>query len=72
MFSEIVVDHIIYFQIYRYETDKPNDTQESFLSFCSDWSSALLFKEWKRYAKQCYGGGVLLFYLKNKVNTSIS
>ncbi|KAN0135027.1 hypothetical protein V8E53_007145 [Lactarius tabidus] len=52
-----------------YETDKPNNTQELFLSFCSDWSSAPLFKEWKRYAKQCYGRDDILTVLKSCCTT---
>ncbi|KAN0141412.1 hypothetical protein V8E53_000657 [Lactarius tabidus] len=52
-----------------YETDKPNNTQELFLSFCSDWSSAPLFKEWKRYVKQCYGGDDILTVPKSRHTT---
>ncbi|KAN0136039.1 hypothetical protein V8E53_006200 [Lactarius tabidus] len=37
-----------------FEADKPNDTQQSFLSFCPNWKNAPLFKEWQSYAKKCY------------------
>jgi hypothetical protein len=34
------------------------DSEPSFLSSCPDWRTALLFKEWQKYAKKCYRGGM--------------
>ncbi|KAN0138127.1 hypothetical protein V8E53_004016 [Lactarius tabidus] len=35
-----------------FEADKPNDTQQSFLSFCPDWKNAPLFKEWQELCEK--------------------
>jgi hypothetical protein len=40
------------------EANKSLDAGPSFLSFFPDWRTALLFKEWQKYAKKCYRGGM--------------
>ncbi|KAN0141769.1 hypothetical protein V8E53_000231 [Lactarius tabidus] len=39
-----------------FDTNKEKDAQKQFLSFCPDWKTVILHKEWQTYAKRCYGG----------------
>lgn len=31
---------------------------QPFLSYCPNWKNVPLYKEWQKYAKRCYGGGM--------------
>ncbi|KAN0141510.1 hypothetical protein V8E53_000755 [Lactarius tabidus] len=53
-----------------FEADKPNDTQQLFLSFCPDWKNAPLFKEWQNYAKKCYNADNVQNALKDCSTTN--
>ncbi|KAN0125338.1 hypothetical protein V8E53_015595, partial [Lactarius tabidus] len=39
-----------------FDTNKEKDAQKQFISFCPDWKTVILHKEWQTYAKRCYGG----------------
>jgi hypothetical protein len=40
------------------EVSKSVGDGPGFLRFCPDWKEALLFKEWQKYVKKCYRGGM--------------
>ncbi|KAN0141562.1 hypothetical protein V8E53_000024 [Lactarius tabidus] len=39
-----------------FDTNKEKDAQKQFISFCPDWKTVILHKEWQTYTKRCYGG----------------
>jgi hypothetical protein len=51
--------------------NKEKDAQKQFISFCPDWKTVILHKEWQTYAKRCYGRGVTLFHFKNNIDQDI-
>jgi hypothetical protein len=51
--------------------NKEKDAQKQFISFCPDWKTVILHKEWQTYAKRCYGGGAMLFHFKNNIDQDI-
>jgi hypothetical protein len=40
------------------EANKSLDHGTDFLKFCPNWQNAQLFKEWQKYARMCFKGGL--------------
>ena len=47
-------------RIFSDEVNKKLDSGTNFVNFCPEWKKAQLFKEWQRYAKMSFKGGLAL------------